>query len=150
MIKSRMTKYLPTCPQRQELITKAEHKKGGSETLYYLRVQDAWQSEFWLDLEMRGSATLKNLDDYLRAIWLECCGHMSRFSIGGWRGNEIPMKRSAGRIFESAIELTHIYGFGTSSETLIKVVGMREGKPTTPRPIALMARNLPPEAQCNV
>lgn len=148
MIKSRMTKHLPTCPQRQELIRKAEHKRDGSETLYHLRVQDAWRKEFWLDLEMRGSATLRDLDDYLRAIWLECCGHLSRFSIGGWHGEEIPKKKRADEVFEPGIELTHIYDFGTSSETLIKVVVIREGKPTAPHPIALMTRNLLPEAQC--
>jgi hypothetical protein len=148
MTKGGMTKHLTTCPQRQELIAKTEQKKSGSETPFHLRVQDAWRSEFWLDLEMRGSATLKDLDDYLRAIWLECCGHMSEFSAGGWRGTEIPKKRSVNRVFEPGIELTHIYDFGTSSKTLIKVVGVREGQPLTPHPIALMARNLMPEAQC--
>lgn len=44
--------------------------------------------------------------------------------------------------------LTHIYDFGTSSETLLKQVAVREGHPTTSHPIALMARNLPPEAMC--
>ena len=45
-------------------------------------------------------------------------------------------------------KLTHIYDFGTSSETLIKVVGVRQGKPTTAHPLALMARNLMPEYKC--
>ena len=148
MIKSKMVKHLTTCPERQELMTQAERKKVGSETLYHLRIQDAWQSQFWLDLEMRGSGTLKDLDGYLRAIWLECCGHMSRFSIGGWQGKEIPKKRHADEVFQPGIELTHIYDFGTSSETLIKVVGIREGKPTNSRPISLMARNLMPECEC--
>lgn len=148
MIKSRIVKHLATCPQRQELINKAEHKKAGNETLYHLRVQDAWRSEFWLDLEMRESATLRDLDDYLRAIWLECCGHMSQFSIGGWRGEEIPKRSIADKIFRQGLELTHIYDFGTSSETLIRVVGLREGKPTTSHPIALMARNVMPAAKC--
>jgi len=35
---------------------------------------------------MRGSATPDDLDAYLRAIWLECCGQPSQFSFGGWRG----------------------------------------------------------------
>jgi len=148
MMKSRVTQHLLTCPQRQRLITEAERTKRGSETLYHLRVQDAHRSEFWLDLEMRGSATLKDLDHYLRAIWLECCGHMSQFSIGGWGAPEIPKKRCVDEVFKPRLTLTHIYDFGTSSETLIKVVGMRAGKPTTPHPIALMARNLQPEAQC--
>jgi len=148
MSKGGMVKHFSTCPQRQELIARTEHKRGGQETLYHLRVQDAWRNEFWLDLETRGSATLKDLDNYLRAIWLECCGHLSRFSIGGWGGTEISKKHSASEVFEPGIELTHIYDFGTSSETLIKVVGLRKGKPTTFHPIALMARNLPPADQC--
>jgi len=148
MTKGRMARHLLSCPQRQQLISKAEQKKGKSETLYQLRVQDAWRSEFWLDLEMRGTATLGDLDHYLREIWLECCDHLSQFSIGGWRGKEISKRRGANEIFEPGIELTHIYDFGTSSETLIKVVGTREGKPTTRHPIALMARNSLPEAQC--
>ena len=32
---------------------------------------------------MPASDTLADLDDFLRAIWLECCGHLSEFTIGG-------------------------------------------------------------------
>ncbi|MFO1372835.1 MAG: hypothetical protein U1F42_10755 [Candidatus Competibacteraceae bacterium] len=143
-----MTKHLSACPQRRAMIEQAESGKGKSETLYHLRVQAAYQSEFWLDLEMRSSAKLKDLDSYLRAIWLECCGHLSQFSIGGWGGEEISQDRKAKAVFNPGVQLTHIYDFGTSSETLVNVVGMREGKPTTAHPIALMARNLMPEAKC--
>lgn len=146
--KGGVAKHLSVCSKRQAIIEKGERKSVEGETLYHLRVQDAWRSEFWLDLEMRGSATLKDLDGYLRAIWLECCGHLSRVSIGGWRGKELPKKRRADELFHPGIELTHIYDFGTSSETRIKVVGMREGRLTTPRPVALLARNRMPEAEC--
>ncbi len=146
--KSQMLKHLSTCPQRQVTIRKAESRRGSEERLYHVRAQDAGWGHFWLDLEMRGSATLKDLDAYLRAIWLECCGHMSRFSVGGWQGGEIAKKRTANELFKPRLELTHIYDFGTSSETLIRVMGAREGKPTTSHPLALMARNLQPEAQC--
>src|SRR5262249_52747593 len=64
------------------------------------------------------------------------------------RGEEIPMKTTAEKVFRPGVELTHIYDFGTSSETLVKMVDRREGKPTTTRPIALMARNVMPEAKC--
>ena len=111
-------------------------------------MEDAWQGDFWLNLEMRGTATLEDLDLYLRAIWLECCGHMSRFSVGGWAGPDIAMSRRAERVFKPGVVLTHQYDFGTTSETSVKVVSSREGKPTTARPIALMARNSQPEANC--
>ena len=146
--KQTVTKHLSACPERQASNEKAARKKAEHETLYHLHVRDAWRKEFWFHLEMRGSRTLKHLDSYLREIWLECCGHMSRFSIGGWDGDEIAKRRRIDEIFELGLELTHIYDFGTSSETLIKAVGMREGAPTTTRPIVLMARNLMPETKC--
>jgi hypothetical protein len=143
-----MTKHLSACPKRQAVIAQAERRKAHREKLYHLHVQDAWGGDFWLELEIRGTATLKGLDHYLRAIWLECCGHMSRFSIGGWKGAEIAKSKRVEEVFRRGITLTHIYDFGTSSEILIRYVKAREGKPTTPHPIALMARNVQPQAIC--
>ena len=91
---------------------------------------------------------MKDIDAYLRAIWLECCGHLSQFSVGGWRGQEIAKSRRVDAVFRRDIELTHIYDFGTSSETKIKLIGQREGVPLTARPMVLMARNDMPEAAC--
>lgn len=146
--KNAMTKHLAVCQEHQLMINKANRKSNKSQTLYHLRVQDAWAKEFWLDLEMQASATLGDLDHYLRAIWLECCGHMSQFSFGGWSGEEIPMSRKIDKVLEPGAELTHIYDFGTSSQTHIKLIGIREGAPATAHPIALMARNLMPEVAC--
>jgi hypothetical protein len=143
-----MIKHLASCPARQGTITSSDAGPGESALLYHLQVRDAWSGEFWLNLEVRGSATLDHIDRYLRAIWLECCGHMSRFSFGGWSGEEISKRRRVERVFEVGAELTHIYDFGTESVTLIKAVDLRKGKPTTRHPIALMARNLSPEEAC--
>jgi hypothetical protein len=146
--KAGITKHLETCPQRQAVIATAEAKKGDSERLYHLRIQDAYRSEFWLDLEMRGSKTLRDLDNYLRAIWLECCGHLSQFSLGGAFAQEIGKQRKLNDVFRAGGELTHVYDFGTSSETIVKCVEVREGKPTTNKAIALMARNTMPDYVC--
>ena len=148
MTKNVVTRHLSTCPKHQTIIQQAETKKGKKETLFHLRAQSAHNKEFWIDMEMRGSSTLQDLDDYLRGIWLECCGHLSQFSVGAWRGEEFSMEQRIADIFPYQKELTHIYDFGTSSETVISLVGTREGHPTTSRPLALMARNLMPEAKC--
>lgn len=145
--KSAVTKHLAACQERQSTIESAG-QKSKPQTLYHLRVQDAYAKDFWLDVETRSNCTLKTLDGYLRAIWLECCGHLSQFSSGGWQGDEISMSREIGDVLRTGEALTHIYDFGTSSETLVKLVGTREGVPLTQHPITLMMRNLPPEAQC--
>ena len=36
----------------------------------------------WMLLAARPSTSLRNLDQFLRDQWLECCGHMSHFEIG--------------------------------------------------------------------
>jgi hypothetical protein len=146
--KAAMTKHLPTCSARQDIINAADKKQGGSELIYHLRVQDAYSKDFWLDLEVRGSKKLEDLDDYLRSIWLECCGHMSQFFLGGPFSRQIGMKRTISEVFAGGAAVTHIYDMGTSSETVLTCVGVRQGKPTTAHPIALLARNLMPEYPC--
>ena len=146
---SKAEKHFSDCPERLAVIKKrADVKNIPTEVLYHIRAQDASNGQFWLDMEMRGSATLKDLDHYLRAIWLECCGHMSQFSSGSRQRESISKKYRADDVLRTGSKLTHIYDFGTSSETLIKVVGMREGKAVTSRPISLMARNRMPESTC--
>jgi hypothetical protein len=141
-------KHLEKCPKRQESLVTVETSNRPVETLWHLRVQDAHDKDFWLDLEMVSSASLDKLDKFLRAIWLECCGHLSKFTIGGWTGMDVGKSRKANSIFETGLILRHLYDYGTTSETDIKVVGFREGKPTSKHPIALLARNLMPEAAC--
>jgi len=147
--KRAMLTHFDKCPKRKESLRLAESSDRPVETLWRIRVQDAYDSQFWLDLEMHGSATLEALDKYLRAIWLECCGHMSKFTIGGWGGRDIAKTRKADAIFQPELVLRHLYDFGTTSETDIHVIGSRQGKATTRHPIALLARNKMPVMECN-
>jgi hypothetical protein len=93
--KAGMTRHFDVCPDRGINLKAIEAGEFPVETIWHLRVQDAYAKDFWLDLEMRGSATLEKLDQYLRAIWLECCGHLSEFIIGGWGGSKIGKARKA-------------------------------------------------------
>jgi hypothetical protein len=143
-----MSKHFAKCPQRQEQIAAAEQSARKPEDLIHLRVQDAYARQFWLDLEVRASAKLKDVDAYLRAIWLECCGHLSEFTTGSWPGQEIAMSKRVAMFDEDGVQLLHIYDFGTSSETLITRMGGRRGIPLTKHPMQLMARNIMPKAEC--
>ncbi|MCW5199400.1 hypothetical protein VU05_01515 [Desulfobulbus sp. F1] len=151
LTKGGMAKHLQTCSQRSEAVSKAAQGDGEEQNFYHLQIQGAWGcGDYWLHVEMQGSATLNKLDQYLRAIWLECCGHLSQFSLEGWSSDEISKRRKAELVFKPGLELVHIYDFGSSTETLIKVVGVRQGKPLTAHPLYLMARNDMPEETCGV
>ncbi len=158
MAKGGMARHLATCPQR--LAVQARPQRGRPRTLYHLQVEDAGSGEYWLHLEMNGDATLQTLDDYLRTIWLECCGHLSAFEIGPWRytqlfedrwENEKSMRVRVDKLFHPGMKIAYEYDFGTTSYLTIKVVAQRQGWPTAAHPIALMARNRfdpPPCMEC--
>lgn len=147
--KRSMTKHLTGCKKALAAIAAADSETASKNNgIYHLVIQDRYRKAFWLHLEMTGTARLIALDEYLRAIWLECCSHLSEFSYGGWGSEKIDMSTPAKTIFENSAELEHIYDFGTTSETLVKVVGKRTGKPLTKHPIFLMARNEMPIETC--
>lgn len=146
-----MRKHLPACSSAEEAAKKAEASKRKPRNLYHLVVSNAsWKTMFWLHLEMNGSADLVELDQYLRAIWLECCGHLSEFQPGKtpYKNPELDMGLKADEVFPRMKELIHLYDFGSTTETLVEAVGVREGTPLTQHPIALLARNHPPEVPC--
>ena len=152
MTRGWMARHLRTCEKRLAAQTEADQTRRRKQTLYHLQVEDAWSSYYWLQLEMRGEATLERLDSYLRAIWLECCGHLSQFEIGGVYYTQIvddgfdyreekAMDAPVGELFTPGMEIHYEYDFGTTTELVIKVMDQREGRPTTSHPIVLMARN---------
>ena len=159
MTKGGLTRHLQSCAERQKKIETADAGRGRKETIYHLQVQDAWDGDYWLQLEMRGGAELVDLDEYLRAIWLECCGHLTAFTIApnqytqifedSWLGSsdrsmEVPVRE----VFAVGQEIPYEYDFGDTSHLVIKVIAAREGKALTRKPIFLMARNLAPEFSC--
>lgn len=155
-----MTRHLQSCAVRQAAIHAAGEGRGRQLPIFHLLVEDAWGGDFWLHLEIPGSTTLEELDNYLRAIWLECCGHLSAFTINGQRYTQIfedswgfederDMDIRVDKIFEPDLEFEYEYDFGTTSELKMKVVGERVGK-WSGNPIALMARNEPLDMVCMI
>ena len=109
-----------------------------------LKIEGAYNKNYWLYVDIPVSSTLNVLDTFLRKIWLECCGHMSAFSGPGRQ--EIGMSRKLG-IFSPGDQLLHEYDFGDTTETLITVIGRTFRKPQK-EAVRLLARNIPPVFRC--
>ncbi len=142
--------HLLDCPKRKTAIKSKANKRGSvyQAKVYYLRAEATDWPEFWLDLEVRGDAQLQDLDDYLRAIWLECCGHMSAFTLGGWGTPQLAKEGFVGDVFRQRAKIMHVYDFGTESWTTLKRISVRPGQPAPLRPISLMVRNQLPQVVC--
>ncbi|HEY5534701.1 MAG TPA: hypothetical protein VIL99_07200 [Ignavibacteria bacterium] len=148
--KELILKHFSMCDKLLESINKKKVEDSKTFNHFLLYVEDTYNPDFWLYLEMINSASFKELDKYLRAIWLECCGHLSHFAIGTNEYNSPQVKMST-RVYDvlpNESVLTYVYDYGTSSILKIKVKSKREGVPLTKHPITLFARNVLPDFKC--
>lgn len=122
---------------------------------FHLLVQDRYTPYYWLHLQVPTNFSLKKLDDYLRDIWLECCGHLSVFRIGDSdyssyldpEYGDQDMKVALNKVLEVGKSFDYEYDFGTTSELVLKTVSVVKGKNES-KPIKLLARNEPPIMKC--
>ncbi len=107
--------------------------------------------------------TLADLDAFLRKIWLECCGHLSCFTICGERFASHPMdddemfglmdmrensmKHKINKVLEEKSKFEHEYDYGSTTELKLRVVGIRDANIKSAK-ITLLARNEPLEWEC--
>jgi hypothetical protein len=120
-----------------------------------LLVEGRYATAYWMHVAVPAEATLTGLDQFLRKIWLECCGHMSCFTIGGTRYSRSPMteldeKRTSvrlNRVLEAGLKFSYEYDYGSTTELTLKVVGPRE-QGTSGGGVQLLARNEEPQVKC--
>lgn len=113
----------------------------------HLKVNDRY-GPYFLHLLMDGKAPLERLDDFLRAIWLECCGHLSQFAYGRWE-EELPMHLPAGRLFEPGSGLHYAYDFGSTTELVIKCLHIYPIELPADQDVYLLSRNEPLQRPCD-
>jgi hypothetical protein len=128
--------------------------------LFQLRVEGRGAPMFWLDVEVKGTSPIRRLDDLLRHVWLECCGHLSALETGGFRysvvvdnefgvePNERSMSAKVSQVLTSPGQrLSYEYDFGSTTELTLRLISVRTGM--IGRSAArVLARNEPPAWTC--
>ncbi|MBZ0299081.1 MAG: plasmid pRiA4b ORF-3 family protein [Anaerolineae bacterium] len=156
--KSGMTRHLKACKSRKAAI-EAEAPAGRSKpkTLLHLTVTGRYEIDYWMHLEVDASKKLRDLDQFLRDIWLECCGHLSRFTIDGQGYSIYPMEdfdeedlsARLSDVLQPGMVFEHEYDYGSTTELVLKVMGAREGI-LKKGWLTIMARNDPPPILCGL
>jgi hypothetical protein len=134
--------------------------KGAAVPLHQLHVQATYSPVFWLDIEAKSGATLRQLDQFLRRIWLECCGHLSAFRIGSqtysvalesmftiFEGQRSMSARLADALPPQGRPFRYEYDFGSTTDLTLRVTGSRPGVIGRPA-VRLLARNEAPVWPC--
>lgn len=151
-----MRRHLKLCKQRKAIETPSDKRKPQRTKILHLVVEGRYLHEYWMHLEVQANATLEDLDDFLRDTWLECCGHLSAFTIEGIRYSISPMREFDERSMKVALEKVlspgmkfyYKYDFGTTTELTLRAISGREGELVI-ESIQVLARNELPLITCD-
>ncbi len=147
---SYMNRHLAVCKKRLE---KLEAEAGGRSCGYFdLLIVPRYNRDYWLFIEICETATLRDLDQFLRDIWVECCGHLSAYEIDGVQYEAYPddswgmpaksMNYKLGTLLKKGMTFDYEYDFGSTTELTITAVNYRLKKRTKDK-IAILSRNNP-------
>lgn len=150
-----------------------QHQADGRPSPKYLLLVEGkgYPEHYWLYLEMVQHANLARLDQFLRKYWLECCRHLSAFTIEDtcysinagiykWKWEIEPSLQMEPPIQEESMDVpirrvlypgkscTYEYDYGTPTFLSIQVVAAYTGV-TIGSSVRLLARNDPPRLVCN-
>lgn len=147
---------LACCPQ-----------KGGEEPLFLFHIRDAdFPETFWLFLEMPQEAALAALDDVLRRVWVDCCGHASTFVIDGVtygrrprasivdlvldeQTHVAPMNPSLAELLTVGQEIDYAYDEVWPTELKVRLLAAYPGE-TPEEGFRIVARNYKPPRTCRL
>lgn len=144
---------------------------------FHLVIEGRHSPEYWMHLQAPANGTFGDLDGVLRAIWLECCDHMSGFEFPvkrppRGRGSPLDMRAMldamiqqdrtwddddddqlmgdalSGKLQPGAV-FSYKYDYGSTTDLKLRVAG-EYAAPALKGGIKLLARNEPPHIPCVV
>jgi hypothetical protein len=154
-----MGRHLSACKARKDKNALELNEGRKKYKIYHIKIFEyKW---YWLYIEIPASATLYDLDEFLRGIWLECCGHLSAFAIRGvryddqslsdeysyWDISTESMNKRLHSVLNVKDTFAHEYDFGSTTYLEGHVLAVREGYLGKDK-IRILARNDPYVFEC--
>lgn len=156
--KAGMLRHLSACKKR-EIRLLAENDKRRCR-YFEIVISDKYLKDYWLIIEANENNTLKELDKFIRDIWVECCGHLSMFTCndvqyesnpdtnGFWGKPSKNMNFRLKDVVEVGDTMNYEYDFGSTTELVIKIHSCRDGEKRN-NEIVILSRNNPLKIVCS-
>ena len=149
--------HLAACKKRKD---KLENEKGKRKCGYFqIVIMARYSKAYWLIVEVSENVTLKELDEFIRDIWVECCEHLSAYEINGISYERYPdedylwgtparnMNYRLRDVVKVGDSMSYEYDFGSTTELILNVHSYREGIRKDDG-IVILSRNNPIEIIC--
>lgn len=93
---------------------------GGDTNHFIIRIDSNPKTPFWMYVQVSAEVTFGVLDKFLRAVWLECCGHLSKFTVNGRPAGK---RRRLNALLSEGMSFSYRYDMGSTTELSLAVVG---------------------------
>jgi len=120
---------------RNQFIISIKPKEGGNKYCIYL--------------SMDGALGLIHIDQFIRDIWVECCGHLSGFRIRGKFYQDNSLNNKIGDILNLDDKFEYEYDFGSTTDLILEVIDIRL-VPISFSQIEIIARNHDIKHECEI
>jgi len=106
-------------------------------------------SEYCIYLSIAGTLGLVHIDQFIKDIWVECCGHLSGFTIRGKFYQDHSMNTKLNDILDSDEKFEYEYDFGSTTHLILEVVDIIQ-VPSSFSEIEIIARNHEIKHECEI
>ena len=106
-------------------------------------------NEYCIYLSIDGTLGLVHIDQFIRDIWVECCGHLSGFKIRGKFYQDHSMNTKLNDILDSDEKFEYEYDFGSTTHLILEVVDIIQ-VPSSFSQIEIIARNHEIKHECQI
>ncbi|MCE2508769.1 MAG: hypothetical protein J4G04_05665 [Nitrosopumilaceae archaeon] len=95
-------------------------KAFGDPDRFIIRIDQGPQGPFWMYVQVSTEATFGVLDRFLRAVWMECCGHLSEFTVGGKSAGK---RKRLSAVLSGGAGFAYQYDMGDTTALRLTVMG---------------------------
>lgn len=88
-----MNRHLQACKERAASLEDITKEEPEVQKVFQIAIEDKYAPQYWLQVEMLADDELDTLDMFLRDFWLECCGHLSDFTLPNKVLQRNPLKK---------------------------------------------------------
>jgi len=144
-------------------LLKCTSEQAGRHREFVLQIRGTGMAgdKYWMFARAKRNARLSDLDGFLRDMWLECCGHLSQFEIGGqyysaiepepYDDDEIlPVTTAISKVLNVGDAFSYDYDFGTTSTLFLRLYAEQNRGSAMKSPVELLAQNDPIVPDCHV
>jgi hypothetical protein len=121
--------------QRNQFIIAIKPKYNGNEYCIYLSIDE--------------NLSLIHIDQFLRDVWLECCGHLSAFKINGKFYQDYSMNTKLKDILVVNEKFEYEYDFGSTTYLILEVIDIIK-VPASFSQVEIIARNYEVKHFCKI